>query len=139
MVALQVTGDAFVPSGQVAWRAAAAPLPQPWSDQEQTLIANRGWFQDREDADDSWPTGSSQDSLDGSDTDPAVAAIASAVPVVVSAYKGEGRSSDDFFSPPDWVDGRLWVYDDGDIGFVWLQDHDVLIDYQRLDSDLCVT
>lgn len=40
------------------------------------------------------------------------------------------------YSLPLWVEGRLWEYNDGDIGFIWLEDYEFLVDLQRIDGDL---
>ena len=34
------------------------------------------------------------------------------------------------------VDGRLWLYNDGDIAFLFLEGLDYLIDLRRIDDDL---
>lgn len=40
----QVTGDANVPSGAETWWASASPLPTPWPEREQSLVALRTTF-----------------------------------------------------------------------------------------------
>eukprot|EP00879_Flechtneria_rotunda_P024112 GHRR01025556.1.p1 GENE.GHRR01025556.1~~GHRR01025556.1.p1 ORF type:complete len:285 (+),score=124.82 GHRR01025556.1:899-1753(+) len=57
---------------------------------------------------------------------------------VVGVYRGQGRVASQGFQNPSWVEGRLWVYEDGTCGFVYLLDGMVchLIDLERLDSDL---
>jgi Cyclin D1 binding domain len=56
--------------------------------------------------------------------------------VVVSCFKGMGRVAGPGFQDPQWVDGRLWLYEDGDIGFLWLEEYEFLVDLSRIDDDL---
>jgi hypothetical protein len=42
--AIKVLGDPNVPAGEVSWVCSAAPLPQPWADEEAAIIARRDWF-----------------------------------------------------------------------------------------------
>jgi hypothetical protein len=57
---------------------------------------------------------------------------------VVACHKGSacvagpGGSS----SQPRMVDGRLWLYNDGDIAFLFLEGLEFLIDLRRIDHDL---
>lgn len=57
---------------------------------------------------------------------------------VVAIHKGQGQVANRGFKDPSWVEGRLWVYEDGSCGFVFMvRDHVYhLIDLERLDSDL---
>jgi hypothetical protein len=57
---------------------------------------------------------------------------------VVSIYRGQGRLAGHGFSDPHWVEGRLWVYEDGSCGFVFMAEpmRCYLVDLQRLDGDL---
>jgi hypothetical protein len=55
---------------------------------------------------------------------------------VASCYKGKGQIGAAPGEPPRWVEGRLWQYTDGDIGFVWLDNVDRLVDFKRIDADL---
>ncbi len=40
-------------------------------------------------------------------------------PRVVAIFEGKGRIAGPGFSNPAWIEGRLWVYDNGCIGFLW--------------------
>lgn len=57
---------------------------------------------------------------------------------VVAIHKGEGQIANRGFKDPSWVEGRLWVYEDGTCGFVYMVRPHVyhLIDLERLDNDL---
>ncbi|KAG2497386.1 hypothetical protein HYH03_004543 [Edaphochlamys debaryana] len=55
---------------------------------------------------------------------------------VVAIFKGQGRVAGNGFSNPSWVDGRLWVYDNGGIGFMWCDPFDFLVDLERLGPEL---
>lgn len=57
---------------------------------------------------------------------------------VVAIHKGQGQVASRGFKDPNWVEGRLWVYEDGSCGFVFMVRSHVyhLIDLERLDSDL---
>lgn len=60
---------------------------------------------------------------------------------VVGIHQGKGRVADHGFKNPKWINGRLWVYEDGTCGFVFelgsgnLAVHH-LVDLERLDADL---
>eukprot|EP00198_Chlamydomonas_reinhardtii_P007876 XP_001697213.1 predicted protein [Chlamydomonas reinhardtii] len=56
---------------------------------------------------------------------------------VVAIYKGQGRVAGAGFSNPAWIDGRLWVYDNGRIGFLWQGDFDFIVDLERLSATVC--
>lgn len=60
------------------------------------------------------------------------------LPQVVAVYHGKGRVAGHNFFEPRWVDGRLWQYDDGGIGFVWIDPafQYLLVDLKRIDEDL---
>jgi hypothetical protein len=57
---------------------------------------------------------------------------------VVACYKGKGKVSGLDYASPHWVEGRLWLYDDGDMGFLWLDTLNdfLLVDLKRIDSDV---
>lgn len=75
--------------------------------------------------------------VQGGEQDPGVATPSRPrSPQVVACYEGKGRVAHEGFQDPEWVEGRLWVYDDGTIGFLWLGQFGFLIDYWRLDADL---
>lgn len=51
---------------------------------------------------------------------------------VVAIHTGAARVAGVGFSSPAWVEGRLWVYEDGTMGFLWLDDFEFLVDFARL-------
>ncbi|EFJ53064.1 hypothetical protein VOLCADRAFT_120169 [Volvox carteri f. nagariensis] len=55
---------------------------------------------------------------------------------VVAVYRGEGRVAGTNFRNPAWIDGRLWVYDNGTIGFLWRGDFNFLVDLDRMSVQL---
>ena len=57
-------------------------------------------------------------------------------PRVVAIHRGQGQVADEGFSRPQWVTGRLWVYEDGSAAFVWLSHFQFMVEYQRLDAEL---
>jgi hypothetical protein len=57
-------------------------------------------------------------------------------PRVVAIHRGQGQVADEGFSRPQWVTGRLWVYEDGSAAFVWLSHFQFMVEYQRLDPEL---
>ncbi|KAI8473524.1 MAG: hypothetical protein J3K34DRAFT_518828 [Monoraphidium minutum] len=184
--ATKVLGDPNVPAGQVSWICSAAPLPQPWADEEAAVVSRRGWFANMAEAalhhwghdlgaegggDAAEPLGQPQQpqqqqqqqqqhgqqhpgdgqAAQGPQADePAAAAVAAAVAEaaaaaeaaadrrrqkrVVACHKGQGRVAGAGFTNPAWVDGRLFVYDDGTCGFLWTDDYGFLIDLERLDG-----
>ncbi|GFR42588.1 hypothetical protein Agub_g3515 [Astrephomene gubernaculifera] len=69
---------------------------------------------------------------------PAAAAVVQRSPPlrVVAVYKGQGRVAGPGFSKPSWIEGRLWVYDNGSIGFLWRGEFDVLVDLERMSPQL---
>lgn len=180
-------GDVNVPAGEVTWKAAAAPLPTPWPDEEQQLVALRhqmvavtaesaahlAEIEAEEDA-----AGSviaalmQQDDQQNADADAQQAAQPAGADGagmleggiagfamqqaqahiarinawaeamqgrrVVAVHRGQGQTAGRGFKNPTWVEGRLWVYDDGSCGFVYMVRPHVLhlIDFERLDGDL---
>jgi hypothetical protein len=52
---------------------------------------------------------------------------------VVSVHAGQGQVAGTGFSSPQMVEGRLFVYGDGTLGFLFMEPHNFLIDYRRLD------
>lgn len=57
---------------------------------------------------------------------------------VMAVHRGQGQVASRGFKNPSWVEGRLWVYEDGSCGFVFMVRPQVyhLIDLERLDGDL---
>ncbi|PNH01513.1 F-box protein [Tetrabaena socialis] len=51
---------------------------------------------------------------------------------VVAVFPGQGRVAGTGFSNPTWIEGRLWVYDNGSIGFLWRGEFDFLLDMERM-------
>ena len=51
---------------------------------------------------------------------------------VVACHAGKERVAGEGFSNPQWVDARLFVYDDGTLGVLWTDDFGFLIDYDRM-------
>ena len=56
---------------------------------------------------------------------------------VVACHQGSGCvAGQSLGTRARMVDGRLWLYDDGDIAFLFLEGLDYLIDLRRIDDDL---
>lgn len=57
---------------------------------------------------------------------------------VLAVHRGQGQIANRGFKNPSWVEGRLWVYADGSLGFVYMVRPHVyhLVDLERLDADL---
>ncbi len=56
---------------------------------------------------------------------------------VVACHQGSGCVAGQALGKrAQMVDGRLWLYDDGDIAFLFLEGLDYLIDLRRIDADL---
>jgi hypothetical protein len=57
---------------------------------------------------------------------------------VTAAYKGRGKVAGVEYIAPHWTEGRLWLYNDGDIGFLWLDTANdfLLVDLKRIETDL---
>ncbi|GLC34138.1 F-box only protein 31 [Pleodorina starrii] len=235
IVATKITGDPFVPAGEVSFRAHPEPLPQPWPVSEVELITNRPLYTPNRgaalaaavaaaaaeaaevaaaaatplapplprrpgvlvlpvwampeaaaaaglaepggegegdieaavaerlavvaaaaaaaDPVDPWdflrPMGQSSSSsppLDPQQQTPAPAAPQQQQQQqrgprrqpsrVVAVYRGEGRIAGHNFRNPQWIEGRLWVYDNGSIGFLWRGDMNVLMDLDRMSPQL---
>lgn len=58
-----------------------------------------------------------------------------APPRVVSVHVGMGQVADAGYTDAEWIEGRLFVYEDGTFGFLWLDAVFALIDYVRLPSE----
>jgi len=48
---------------------------------------------------------------------------------VVACHSGRGQVANAGFKNPSWVEGRLFVYEDGSFGFLFTDDVGFLIDY----------
>ena len=56
---------------------------------------------------------------------------------VIACHQGSGCVAGQALGKrAQMVDGRLWLYDDGDIAFLFLEGLDYLIDLRRIDDDL---
>lgn len=55
---------------------------------------------------------------------------------VVACFKGRGWVTEPGYTLPEQVEGRLWLYSDGGIGFIFLDGFDFLVDLTRMDKDL---
>lgn len=157
------TGDATVPAGERSWTAPASPLPQPWGEREERLILERAlyaalsaaavahWQAEAEEGEEAAGQQQQQQPADELQQQPqpdngsastsaqaqgAGAGRSPAAVKVVATYAGQGRVAEEGFESPAWVEGRLWVYDSGRIGFLWQEQFGFLIDYVRLDEDL---
>ncbi|KAK9810790.1 hypothetical protein WJX73_007942 [Symbiochloris irregularis] len=106
--------------GEPSWTAAVAPLPKPWPVREAAAIAMR------------WNLARGDDHLLSSQSDPHLREESKQV---VACFNGRGWVAGAAAASKQ-VDGRLWLYDNGDLGFVWLDDVQLLIDFQRIDSSL---
>mmetsp|Transcript_15325 Transcript_15325/g.27276 ORF Transcript_15325/g.27276 Transcript_15325/m.27276 type:complete len:547 (-) Transcript_15325:510-2150(-) len=53
-------------------------------------------------------------------------------PRVIGIHVGEGQIASTDFQKPSWIDGRLIVYDNGDIAFLWLGHVDHLVKFRKL-------
>lgn len=58
------------------------------------------------------------------------------LPSVVAIHQGLGQVALAGHVDAEWVEGRLFVYDNGSLGFLWLDTLHVLIDYRRVDAGL---
>ncbi len=56
---------------------------------------------------------------------------------VVAVFAGKGKVAGLNYFEPRWVDGRLWQYDNGGIGFLWIDPvfQHLLVDLKRIDDD----
>ncbi|CAL8466796.1 g6332 [Coccomyxa elongata] len=119
LVATKVTGDDHVPPGRRTWHALAAPLAEPWSREESDLIDLKDMLASR----------SSLDSTPDSEEPPPCN--------VVAVFAGKGKVAGLNYIEPRWVDGRLWQYDNGGIGFLWIDPvfQHLLVDLKRIDDD----
>ncbi|GIL46117.1 hypothetical protein Vafri_3176 [Volvox africanus] len=55
---------------------------------------------------------------------------------VVAVYRGQGRVAGPNFRNPEWIEGRLWVYDNGSVGFLWSGMYNFLVDLNRINPQL---
>ena len=128
--AVKVTGDECVPAGQVSWHCAAAALPIPWCAADQQLVRwlqEREWWEEEEEEEEEGFSGSASGSASLAST----AAAAAGVPAagvgqasrrpnsVVAIHKGSGQVAGPGFVQPEWVAGRLLVFQDGRLCFAW--------------------
>lgn len=116
LVATKVTGDDHVPAGRRTWHALAAPVAEPWSREENDLIDLKDMLVAR----------SSLDSTQDLEELPSCN--------VVAVFAGKGKVAGLNYFEPRWVEGRLWQYDNGGIGFLWIGGH-MLVDLKRIDDD----
>ncbi|KAK9916208.1 hypothetical protein WJX75_000032 [Coccomyxa subellipsoidea] len=118
LIATKVTGDDHVPAGRRTWHALAAPQAEPWNSEERDLINLRELIVPR------LPLGDDE----AADEPPCN---------VVAAYAGKGKVAGLNYFQPRWVEGRLWQYDDGGIGFLWIDAvfQHLLVDLKRIDDD----
>jgi hypothetical protein len=150
---LLVAGDANVPAGQITWQADAAPLPQPLAEAEQQLVDQRPVYaavsasvtefyqqlqQVHQQAALQQPPPFPAAGLAAVIEDTVLAAGESvtrqpSAQQVVSVHAGQGQVAGTGFSSPQMVEGRLFVYGDGTLGFLFMEPHNFLIDYRRLD------
>ena len=159
--AWKVTGDECVPAGQCSWRAKAAPLRHPLppedaelvAQQEERWLAQWEWLLDAEDSD-SDGGGSTRGTAPGAPPSPATAKLprsrstGSAAsggggdprppgsprgpPRVVAVHEGSGQVAGPGFQHPEWVAGRLLVFEDGSLSFVWQEGLNQVTEMRRL-------
>lgn len=159
--AWKVTGDECVPAGQCSWRAKAAPLRHPLppedaelvAQQEERWLAQWEWLLDAEDSD-SDGDGSTRGTAPGAPPSPATAKLprsrstGSAAsggggdprppgsprgpPRVVAVHEGSGQVAGPGFQHPEWVAGRLLVFEDGSLSFVWQEGLNQVTEMRRL-------
>lgn len=147
-----------MPSGQISWRARAAPLKPPLAAVDATLVAlqEERWLQQWEwllDAEDS--DGSDGSSIAGSvplapppvgppgtparlprsgsgGEQPPASTSRAQPPRVVAVHEGSGQVAGPGFTSPEFVEGRLLVFADGSLSFVWLEGLGQVTEMRRL-------
>lgn len=149
--ATKVVGDECVPSGQCSWRCAAAPMAVPWQAAEQDLVQQQEerWLEEREWWDDELDAVDEEDGGSSSSNGLSPAAASAEVlgglagvasgsggsrgpPRVLAIHEGSGQVAGPGFTNPEWISGRLLVFADGALSFVWGEGLNQITEMRRL-------
>ncbi|CAD7701582.1 unnamed protein product [Ostreobium quekettii] len=116
IVATKLIGDPNVPAGEKTWRVHAKPMGGP-----------------------PWPL------MDAPGLGVAFLLSVGPDPIevhelreltVVNCHGGHGRVAQAGFRNPEWIEGQLWEYSNGNIGFIWEGGHNFLINFVRAEDDI---
>lgn len=128
-------------AGQTTFWAEAAPIPEPWPAEEVQLVQQRPSFvRDAAGADPEAPDAEAAGAAGGAPgLQAAHAPQGAAARRVVACHRGHGRIADHGFANARWVEGRLWVYDSGAVGLLWLGSVNFLVDLTPLLEPACAS
>ena len=123
--ATKVTGDTHVPAGEVSWTAELRSRQghlTPAEEDTFDVLEAEAWEQAGAWADEGALDGG------GSDGEGGGSRVLYRRHNVVACTQARGR-----LSPlGDWVGGRLWEYDDGAVGFAFVQELRTVIQFNRV-------